>query len=816
MVSQSRSASARASRSARGTSGTRRSAGGNARSARTDATRKPAARHNGGGSHRSYGSKGPKPKGRKKHLILKWFLGIVAVCIAAGVGAFAYLYITTEVPQPEKFALAEKTTVYYADGTTTLGSFAEQNREIIECKNLPDYVGKAIVASEDRTFYTNRGIDLKGIARALVNNITKGTRQGGSTITQQYAERYYLGETTSYTGKLREAILAVKIAQQQDKSEVLCNYMNTIYLGRGSYGIQAAAQAYFGKDAKDLSLAEAATIAGIIPAPSTWDPAQNPDMATQRMQRVLRIMKEDGYITADEQAQAKTLPATVEYTQNNVYSGPNGYLLTTVENELINSGTFTKDDLETGGYKIITTIDKTMQDEMQTVGDTRPDGMPESIQVGGIALDPRDGTVKAIYGGSDYLTHQLNNATQAQFQPGSTMKPFALLGAAQEGVNFNTMFNGNSGQHFNGISEVVNNALNNNWGNINLYQATANSVNTVFMNVNEHLTPQRTAAIAHEAGITSDIDADSPYNVLGINASTVWDLAQGHATIAANGVKNTLHIVATVNDGKGNEVYKTAIKNEKVFDANDCALVQKAMQGTTTNGTAAGTAAALSRAVAGKSGTANDQTAASFVGYVPQLLNVWAIWNPGDDGSSQVVPEFAGYGISSTGYPAHLFTEFMSQALSGQEVIDFPTATDNGKIGGSDGTWGLGSAYTKQQEAQKKAEEDAKKQAEEDAKKQADEDAQKKAQQDEETQFQQQCAANAQYSPQCPGYKDPAATDTGNDSGAGDGTGTGGNSGDSGSTGGTGGTGSDSGSDGSNNSTTTPDTANSTTTQNQQ
>ena len=333
MVSQSRSASARASRSARGTSGTRRSAGGNARSARTDATRKPAARHNGGGSHRSYGSKGPKPKGRKKHLILKWFLGIVAVCIAAGVGAFAYLYITTEVPQPEKFALAEKTTVYYADGTTTLGSFAEQNREIIECKNLPDYVGKAIVASEDRTFYTNRGIDLKGIARALVNNITKGTRQGGSTITQQYAERYYLGETTSYTGKLREAILAVKIAQQQDKSEVLCNYMNTIYLGRGSYGIQAAAQAYFGKDAKDLSLAEAATIAGIIPAPSTWDPAQNPDMATQRMQRVLRIMKEDGYITADEQAQAKTLPATVEYTQNNVYSGPNGYLLTTVENK---------------------------------------------------------------------------------------------------------------------------------------------------------------------------------------------------------------------------------------------------------------------------------------------------------------------------------------------------------------------------------------------------------------------------------------------------------------------------------------------------
>ena len=175
-----------------------------------------------------------------------------------------YLYITTEIPQPEKFALAEKTTVYYNDGTTPIGSYAEQNREIISCADLPDYVGNAIVASEDRSFYTNKGIDPIGIARAFYNNLTTGSRQGGSTITQQYAERYYLGETTSYVGKLREAFLAVKIAQAQDKSQVLCNYMNTIYLGRGAYGIQAAAKAYFGKDAKDLTLSEAAMLAGIV------------------------------------------------------------------------------------------------------------------------------------------------------------------------------------------------------------------------------------------------------------------------------------------------------------------------------------------------------------------------------------------------------------------------------------------------------------------------------------------------------------------------------------------------------------------------
>ena len=230
----------------------------------------------------------------------------------------------------------------------------------------------------------------------------------------------------------------------------------------------------------------------------------------------------------------------------------------------------------------ITTIDKSKQDLMQSIGDTRLDDMPESLQIGGIALDPKTGEVLSVYAGSDYLSKQLNNADQAVFEPGSTMKPFALLGAAQSGISFDTLFNGNSHQHFTGLDQEVNNALENNWGNINLYQATANSVNTVFMNVNEHLTPKRTAAIAHEAGIQGDIDENSMYNVLGINALTVWDLAQGHSTIANNGVKNTLHMVSKVLDSNNRDMYNAPSNGTKVFDANDCALVQKAMQGTTT------------------------------------------------------------------------------------------------------------------------------------------------------------------------------------------------------------------------------------------
>ena len=370
------------------------------------------ASHKASNSHRAPNRK-KKNTGKGKHRVLKWVLGIffslIGLGLLAGIAVFAYLYTTTEVPQPEKFALAEKTTVYYADGTTAIGSYAEQNREIISCEGLPDYIGNAIVASENRTFYTDKGLDLKGIARAFINNVTKGTRQGGSTITQQYAERYYMGETTSYVGKAREAIMAIKIAQTESKDEVLCNYMNTIYLGRNSYGIQAAAKAYFNKDAKDLTLSEAAMIAGIIPSPSTWDPADNADMAKSRFKRVLNIMQEDGYITAKQHTDAK-FPQTAAVAQQNEYAGPNGYLLDMVRRELVQSKAFTKEDLDTGGYKIITTIDKSKQDLMQSIGDTRLDDMPESLQIGGIALDPKTGEVLSVYAGSDYLSKQLNNA----------------------------------------------------------------------------------------------------------------------------------------------------------------------------------------------------------------------------------------------------------------------------------------------------------------------------------------------------------------------------------------------------------------------
>ncbi|MBW3082029.1 transglycosylase domain-containing protein [Bifidobacterium phasiani] len=707
--------------------------------------RTPAGRHRGGGLHRSSGSKGPRPRGRRKHRILKWVLGVIGALLVAGIGAFAYLYVTTDIPEPESVAIAENTTVYYADGTTPIGTFSEQNRDIIDCSVLPDYVGQAVVASEDRSFYTNRGIDFIGIGRALWNNITTGSRQGGSTITQQYAERYYLGDTTTYLGKLREAILALKITQTQSKDEILCNYMNTIYLGRGAYGIQAAAQAYFGKNAADLTVSESAMLAGIIPSPSTWDPAVDPDQAEARFERVIGIMESDGYITADEADQA-AMPATIEYSQSNAYQGPNGYLLQMVRDELTGDGAFTAEQLDTGGYSIITTIQKDKQDLMYATVSPSQNGMqgvvPDGMEFGAISVNAHDGSIISVYAGEDYLTKQLNQATQSQYEIGSTMKPMALLGAIQEGVSLDTEFNGNSPQRFAGIADTVSNFGNASYGWVDLYSATANSLNTVYMAVQEQLGTERIAEIAKTAGAESDaLDGTNPFTVLGNNALTTADVARMYATIANQGNRPTLHIVSNVQSAEGEDLYRAPTDTEQVFDANDTALVTKAMTGTVQYGTAT-EARAVGHNLAMKTGTANDSFAASTVGFTPSVVSVFAMWYPDENGNPQEIPSFGGWSGGSD-YPVHLFTQYMTQALAGTENETFPTATDDGKIGGSDGSWGRGSTTTEllqQQEAQRQAQEEAQRQAEEEAQRQAEEEAQR--QQEAEQQSQEPTTGN--------------------------------------------------------------------------
>ena len=642
-----------------------------------------------GGRRGNGGNRGRGPR----HLGLKITLGVLGGLIALGIVLFAVLYATIRIPEPEQVALAQKTNVYYSDGKTSIGSYSQQNREIIGCSSLPSYVGNAVVSSENRTFWTDPGVDARSIVRALLNNVSGGARQGASTITQQYAERYYLGETTSYPGKVKEAILALKIAQTQSKSTVLCNYLNTIYFGRDAYGIQAAAKAYFNKDAKNLTVGESALLAGIIPAPNAWAPDKNPTKATQRYQRTLRIMYADKHISKAQFDEAmKNEPKPVAYTAGNQFAGPNGYLLKLVEQELTRNKTFSADELSTGGYSITTTIDKSKQDIIQKIGDSRATGEPDSISHAGISVNATNGEVEALYGGSDYPKKQLNQSTQATFQPGSTMKPFTLLAAVSKGMSLNSVFDGSSPRSFAGLSQPVKNYGNANYGRVNWYQAVAYSVNTAFVDLNNCVGPQATASTMAKAGIRSTIDKNSLYNTLGINSITAYDLARGYTTIASGGIRRTIHVVRSVKDGRGRQLYKAPTTGTRVFTKQAADLTRHAMEADTHYGFEA-PVRTINRPLASKSGIANDSTAADFVVLSPTTTTVFAIWNSDANGNAAAFSgSFESYAEDT--YTSTMFAEYARQAWANEPVKQFDSVTDNGKIGGPNGTWGLGYGST--------------------------------------------------------------------------------------------------------------------------
>ncbi len=312
-------------------------------------------------------------------VVLGSFLGLVAL----GLIGFYVAYRLIDIPQPNDFADDQTSIVYYNGGKNEMGRFAAQDRTIVASDQIPQHVKDAIVAAEDRTFYENRGVSPVGIARAVWGQVSGDYAGGGSTITQQYVKNYYLTFDQTYTRKAKEAIIALKIDQQQSKDETLTAYLNTIYFGRGAYGIQAASQAYFGKNAADLTVEEGALLAGIVPNPSGWDPAKNPEKATERFEYVLDGMVL-GQTLSEGQRDAMVVPTTQPEKTAETYAGPNGYLLAMVRSELLANSSVTETDLDTGGLRITTTISRRRPGRGHP-GDERPRGVPERGPAGDAA-----------------------------------------------------------------------------------------------------------------------------------------------------------------------------------------------------------------------------------------------------------------------------------------------------------------------------------------------------------------------------------------------------------------------------------------------
>jgi membrane peptidoglycan carboxypeptidase len=589
----------------------------------------------------------------------------------------------------------EATTVYYSDGTQ-LGKFAAQDRTLVTLDELPPSVTQAIIASEDQSFRSHPGINPQAIARAVLNNVTGGAQQGASTLTQQYVENYYVGvRETTLVDEFREAIWALKVTQEQSKDQVLEGYVNTIYLGRGAYGVEAASDAYFGHSAKEMTISESAFLAGIIPNPTYWDPRQGEAAEAQaraRWERTLNLMLEQGFITADDRAAAE-YPKLVKYTQG---SGDNqtAYLMEQVANELDTRAGITAEDLTENGYEIHTSIDRKLQ---AAANETMklPDDAGKFTRASLTSIDPQTGEIRAMYGGPNYTNYPTNAAT-FQAQGASTFKPFTLIAALKEGIPLTQRYDSTDGMIIEGWKQSpdgpdvpLGNFDNDSFGWIDLAYATAQSVNVVYGQLNKEIGADKTAQAAYDLGIRQPDDnpdtndccviRSNLANVLGTDYVTNVDLARAYSTIAAQGYRTEPHLVTRVKNGE-ELTYQGPRTREQVFEADVMAAATYALQQVVEEGSGVaaqdlmGPDGVTRRPVAGKTGSSQQTESAWFAGFVPQLTTVVGLYQyDTDQNAYQQVQPFGGYEWMTGGsWPATAWTDYMAKATEGMEIEEFP------------------------------------------------------------------------------------------------------------------------------------------------
>jgi membrane peptidoglycan carboxypeptidase len=612
--------------------------------------------------------------------VLKWVGLTTLTLIVLGGIAVTWAYNATDIPSPNDLALAQTSIIYYSDGKTEMGRLSDPDgdRESVPLTRVPDHVQKALLAAEDRQFYTQGGISPSGIASAIWSGITGGPTQGGSTITQQYVKNYFLTQDQTISRKAKEIIISIKVDGQLTKDQILESYLNTIYYGRGAYGVQNAARAYFGKDVSKLTVAEGAVLASVIRGPSLYDPALGAKQRanlTERFAYVLDGMVTEGWLTTAERA-ATTMPKIAPAKAKRSTGGTVGYLIEAVRQELTSDLKLTDEDILRGGLRVTTTIDKSAQAAaVKAVKDNFLTGEgAKDVHIGMAAVRPGDGAVVAMYGGADYLKQQLNDATQADLDAGSTFKPFGLIGALNQGISTHTRYNGYSPMRFPEFPDPITNYGGQSFGRVDLRYALAKSINTVYMQLNIESGPKATMDAAVSAGIPKDTTGlNATYtNILGTASPHVLDIANAYATIAAQGQRARPYVVAKVTSSALDVDYQVKKSLATGFSKDVAADVIDAMENVTSPAGFGNRAQQIGRASAGKTGTAENRKAVWWAGFVPQLSVAVGIYKE-TDGVKQPLRNIPGYGdLAGAGIPLSVWIDFMNSALTGVPVVDFP------------------------------------------------------------------------------------------------------------------------------------------------
>jgi membrane peptidoglycan carboxypeptidase len=588
--------------------------------------------------------------------------------------SLAYLVSITAIPSPNQISVANATIVYYADGKREIGRIGEYNRVQVDLAQIPLNVQHAVLALEDRDFYNHSGFSITGIGRAVVNNLVGGSQQGGSTITQQYVKNVYLTSERSITRKVKELVLAIKLETSSDKDTIFENYLNTVYFGRGAYGIEAAAQAYFSKRVSELSISESAFLASLLKSPEGLAPEVDLPSLKNRWGDALDAMVIAGWLASGERAKIE-FPIYIERIDGNRLAGTKGYILAEVSKRL---NTLGYDDAALGvaGLRVVTTIEKRAQKSAErAVLRLGPKTNIEGVRIGLIAERPGTGEIIAMYGGPDYVTQPYNNVTQSTAQAGSTFKLFGLLAAIENGYSLDYVLPGKSKLVINGYE--VNNYSGEKFKNLSLLQATIHSVNTAYVKLTYDVGVGSLIDIANRSGISSEL-TDPNYDltfVLGSTSPTAADLVEAYATVAAQGMHAEGWLLKEVTSPNGGLIYQGAPQVSNAYSAEVAAtaiyaLRQVVVQGT---GVAAGVAG---REVAGKTGTSSNNLSAWFCGFTPQIAATVMMSKQDENGNPISLNGTGGLGsVTGGSFPARIFSAFMNGALKNEPKVKFPTTT---------------------------------------------------------------------------------------------------------------------------------------------
>jgi penicillin-binding protein 1A len=641
-------------------------------------------------------SNGPKPRLKRLR-----FVAIVMAVLVLGLVSFVFgifISVASDLPSLTKFSQLKdaKSSILLDDLGHPLGVVSQQNRVIVTPSEIPAIVKEAVISIEDKRFQTNGGVDVRGIARAFIQDIAhKGNVQGASTIEQQFIKNALQAQShRTIFEKLREVALAFQLSHKWSKEKIITAYLNTIYFGNGAYGIESAAQTYFGHDVNHLGCgqpshelcvqqlqpAEAAMLAGIIQSPTGYDPAQHPVAAQARRNTVLRQMLAQGYITQTvyNQSIAQALPAAKDIeapTEQTIEGVDAGYFTSWVQQQIIER--YGAPRAFDGGLKIKTTLDLELQHAAEHAVNAyleSPEGPTASL----VAIENSTGEVRAMVGGRNYSETPFNLATNGERQPGSSFKAFDLAAALEDGISPDSSWTSKQkifvvpGTHGN-EKFVVHNDEGNYTGSNTLTGATAYSDNSIYAEVGLKVGTKRIARLAHKMGITTPLSTNPAMTIGGLTVGvTALDMAHAYETIAHGGrrVSGTLAengapvAIQEVDAGShtlpdGNHHDVNHVKTKPVLPASVAATETSMLETVLQYGT--GKAAAIGQFAAGKTGTTSNYGDAWFVGWDAKYTV--AVWVGYPDKLIPMTTSFNGSPVLGGTFPALIWHDFMTSAL---------------------------------------------------------------------------------------------------------------------------------------------------------